>query len=176
MTITAEDLVHREVLACVSSLVSTLAQNYSSAQSDKNFGQGLLELTEQAFELASPVDDWEEAARQAGWSLGGYAAGGADGTESWEGWYRPDETAVDHMARYDTAQEACDRDGVEPYQWEVYEHWIVSSWLADKLEAHGEKVDRDFAGLTIWARTTTGQAIAMDSVIERIHAELIAGV
>jgi hypothetical protein len=42
---------------------------------------------------------------------------------------------------------------------------------ADKLEAAGEKVDKDFAGLCIWARTTTGQTIYCDGVIERIYAE-----
>lgn len=31
--------------------------------------------------------------------------------------------------------------------------------------------DKDFAGLAIWARTTTGQAIYADAVIERIYAE-----
>ena len=54
---------------------------------------------------------------------------------------------------------------------EVFEHWAVSTWLAEKLEAKGEKVDRDFAGLNVWARTTTGQAIALDSVIEAIVSE-----
>lgn len=34
-----------------------------------------------------------------------------------------------------------------------------------------EKVDTDFAGLCIWARTTTGQAIWMDPVIRKIFNE-----
>lgn len=55
---------------------------------------------------------------------------------------------------------------------EVFEHWIVSDWLAEKLAAKGEKVDTDFAGLTVWARTTTGQGIASDSVIQDIVADL----
>lgn len=61
---------------------------------------------------------------------------------------------------------------IDEYEREVFEHWIVSDWLADKLEAKGEKVEKDFAGLTIWARTTTGQAIALDAVIEEICADL----
>ena len=71
-----------------------------------------------------------------------------------------------------SAQEACDMSGIEPFEREVFEHWIVSDWLADKLEERGEKVDRDFAGMTVWARTTTGQAISMDYVIEQITADL----
>lgn len=166
---TIEQMISAEVCYCVSSLVSTLAAGYGAGVPGEP--GDLADMIEQAFELACPIDDWEEAARDAGWSLGGYAAGGADGTESWEGWCKPDDTAIDGMQRYDTAQEACDYEGIEPYQREVYEHWIVSDWLASQLAAHGEKVDRDFAGLTVWARTTTGQAIYADSVIERIYAE-----
>ncbi len=55
---------------------------------------------------------------------------------------------------------------------EVYEHWIVSNWFARKLEAHGETVEHDFYGLTIWGRTCTGQAILLDSVICEIYDEL----
>lgn len=53
---------------------------------------------------------------------------------------------------------------------EVYEHWVVTDWLKRKLEARGEIVG-EFAGLTIWGRCTTGQAICMDGVIERIAVE-----
>jgi hypothetical protein len=48
---------------------------------------------------------------------------------------------------------------------EVLEHWIVSDWLAERLAQRGETVDQDFAGLTIWGRTTTGQPIECDDVI-----------
>jgi len=39
--------------------------------------------------------------------------------------------------------------GIDPYEWEIYEHWAVSQWLADKLIAQDERVDTDFAGLNI---------------------------
>ena len=107
--------------------------------------------------MASPIDEWEEAAREAG-------AKQVD-QFMWED--------SDGHAEAD-AQEMCEWLGVDPHQREVYEHWIVSNWLADHLTAKGEKVDKDFAGLTVWARTTTGQAIAQDSVIVAIHAELTA--
>lgn len=54
---------------------------------------------------------------------------------------------------------------------EVYEHWIVSDWLAGKLKERGETTGELF-GLTIWGRTTTGQAIALDAVIAGIAAEM----
>jgi hypothetical protein len=58
---------------------------------------------------------------------------------------------------------------------EIYEHWIVSDWLADKLKAKGETVARDICGLTIWGRATTGQAIYIDGVIEAIARDLVEG-
>ncbi len=148
---TVEDLVRTEVHYCVSSLVSTLANGTPFGQGDLN------DLVEQARELSYPIEDWEEAAGQAGIEQGD--GGRWSYQEDW----------------YDTAQEGCEANDIEPYQWEVYEHWIVSDWLADQLAAKGEKVDKDFAGLTVWARTTTGQAIAMDSVIQAITADLAKG-
>ena len=55
---------------------------------------------------------------------------------------------------------------------EVLEHWIVSDWLANRLEERGECVLRDFFGLTVWGRTCSGQAISLDGVIGDIFDEL----
>ena len=54
---------------------------------------------------------------------------------------------------------------------EALEHWIVSDWLADKLAEENEMVTKDFLGLTIWGRTTSGQSIDMDYVIQKIAKE-----
>jgi hypothetical protein len=72
------------------------------------------------------------------------------------------------------AKSICDAFDIdaENYCREVFEHWIVSDWLADRLEEHGEHTLRDFFGLSIWCRTTTGQAIKIDRVICDIHDEL----
>ena len=69
-------------------------------------------------------------------------------------------------------EEVCQEFNLDPDYIEVYEHWIVSNWLAAKLKARGE-VTRDFAGLTIWGRCCTGQSMAMDSVIQDIAVEHI---
>ena len=55
---------------------------------------------------------------------------------------------------------------------EALEHWIISDWLADKLEAYGELITKDFLGLTIWGRTCSGQAILLDWVISKICDDL----
>ena len=51
---------------------------------------------------------------------------------------------------------------------EALEHWCVSAWLGERLKEEGEMVI-DFLGLTIWGRTTSGQAIMLDSVVEDIY-------
>src|SRR5579864_5766786 len=51
---------------------------------------------------------------------------------------------------------------------EIYEWWIVSDWLAEKLKKQGEPIlDNNYG--TWWGRTTTGQAIFLDEVIEDIY-------
>lgn len=162
MTITPEDLVRREVHYCVSSLVSTLASGYGAPHVSRD----LDDLAEQAMELCSPIPDYEEAAREEGW----------DFNPEHETFFK---RVRGHAVGYDNSQifaddwaGLCCRENIDPYEREVFEHWIVSNWLADKLAEKGEKVDKDFAGLTVWARTTTGQAIASDWVIEQIVADL----
>lgn len=166
MTLTPDQLVAREVHYCVSFLVSTLAAGDGAIIGDRaSMRRGNLEnlqaLAEQAMELCSPIDDWEEAATDGGWRPN--PNGG--------GWWWKDENGHESAP---SAQDACEANDIEPYQREVFEHWIVSDWLADRLAEKGEKVDKDFAGMTIWARTTSGQGIASDSVIEAICADLNA--
>ena len=54
---------------------------------------------------------------------------------------------------------------------EVYEHWIVSDWLARKLKERGGIVG-ELCGLTIWGRQCTGQAICLDRGIQQIAMDL----
>lgn len=172
--ITTDDLVNREVHHCISFLMSTLAQGCGAIQNTgphahpahRSAGpDNLAALCEAAFELSTPILDYEEAAIQAGW------------TYEPRVWTRPktddDPNPNDgNVMATATAIHACRCDDLEPIDREVFEHWIVSDWLARKLEAKGEKVDFDFAGLTVWVRTTTGQAITQDAVIQEIHAEM----
>jgi hypothetical protein len=151
----AHRLVSQEILCCMSYMVSTLAKGYGETHGD------LGELSGQAFELSLPLPDYDETAFQAGWN------------NTPEGWTKPtdDDSGIDPL--FSSSADACEFDGLEPYDREVFEHWAVTGWLADKLIAHGEKVDKNFAGLCIWARTTTGQAIAQDCVIKNIARGLI---
>jgi hypothetical protein len=165
---TIEQMIQSEVLVCLSSLVSTLAAGHGAVVNNgrpeyRAHVAPLIDLTEQAFELACPVPDYEEAAIQ----------------ESWTGPYKDQYGATYFQCGADAATwsardwEALCRDHeIEPYDREVFEHWAVTDWFADKLIAAGEKVDKDFAGMCVWARTTTGQGIAQDYVIQCIHKSL----
>lgn len=156
----ADRLVSQEVNACMSSLVATLAAGYSTGLPRKSgSGIALDDLAQQADHLAAPVPDYESAAREAGWLHTGGEVEAWRNERDWSGYEMANPQAV------------CEEFDIEPRELEVYEHWAVSQWLAEKLLAKGERVDTDFAGLNVWARTTTGQAISMDSVIEAITAE-----
>lgn len=158
---TIDDMIRQEVLCCVSPIISTLANGSGCINTQDSFGRDLAsslsELCEQALELSAPIPDYEEAARENGF----------------------EKSDAGHIIRYDTNneaqtaetwEEACELAMCDPYDREVFEHWAVSEWFAEKLVEHGERVDTDFANMCVWARTTTGQGIASDGVIERIYA------
>lgn len=54
---------------------------------------------------------------------------------------------------------------------EVLEYWAVDEWLANKLRDRGEAVS-ELGGYNIWGRQTSGQAIAIDYVIESIAKDI----
>lgn len=61
---------------------------------------------------------------------------------------------------------------LEDHENEVYEHWIVSDYLARQLQKRGETVV-EFLGLTVWGRCTTGMAVYMDNVMQEIAREAL---
>ncbi len=163
MTRTIDQMIASEVLCCMSSLVTTLANATGAISARMGSGAQLFDLTEQAADLAAPVDDWEEAAIQAG------------ATED-DLLFRDNSAGSFVSPIAEAARLWCkEHDINEPYAREIFEHWAVTDWFADKLEAAGEKVDRDFAGLNIWGRTTTGQSMTMDGVVQRVYAQTHTG-
>ncbi|KAK2245412.1 hypothetical protein XC29_00725 [Clostridioides difficile] len=59
----------------------------------------------------------------------------------------------------------CEQD--EPH--EIYEFWIVSEWLCNKLKELGEVV---IPSENIWGRGCTGQSISLDYVISKICEDM----
>jgi len=155
--------VNREVKHCVSSLIHELAQD------------------EKYFDELAPVlmqDDWEEPAED----LINYNMNREDCIEYLESLAidckedEPIETlreAVLENAKEEGLQEFCEQKGIDTYTNEALEHWIVSDWLAAKLQDHGEMVLRDADWhFPVWGRQCSGQAILLDDVISKICEDM----
>lgn len=91
------------------------------------------------------------------------------------------DSTLDFQSNYERAIAYAYKQEIQAIQWEIddlqnemddpteaLEFWIVTNWLADKLEKQGELITNDFMGFNIWGRTTSGQAISMDYVMEKI--------
>lgn len=175
-------LVDREVVYCVSNLVYQLAQGYGH-----KLPGDLGELAEEAFEVSTPIEDYEEAAFQEGIEIrecedgSGWEYSTKGGRKAAAEWTAGDgETEGDRPNPWEflsaddkseAYREACEAERVEADQREIFEHWIVSKWLAGKLQERGERIG-EVGGLTVWGRPTTGQAISMDEVIRDITRDL----
>lgn len=149
-----DELVRREVYANVSYLISELAQ-------DERYMDDILEFSERP--------DYSEPPE--GYTVARLASVEFHGFEEWS--FMGDDEPVDG---FDSEQEAIkaawEDSGDEPERIEALEFWIVSDWLAHKLDERDELVTHDFLGLTIWGRTTSGQAISIDRVIYDIYDEI----
>lgn len=62
-------------------------------------------------------------------------------------------------------------DDLDNEPQEVYEWWLVTSFLGEKLKEHGEVILNNGSDY-IWGRCTTGQAIMLDNVISDICADI----
>lgn len=65
------------------------------------------------------------------------------------------------------AQIYCEQNNLEPYTIDALEHWLISDWLAYQLESESEMVGSIFA-LNTWGRQTSGQAVYMDYIIQKL--------
>lgn len=166
--ISIQDLIQREVIYCVSSLIHTLTQENKLDE-------------EQAIELwTAPIDyggaKYElELEHDAVFKH--YCAEDNQyyfGVRNEHGAWRIDPIHNDEETAIYEWFEIYRGGSLDDYRSEIFEHWIVTNWLADKLEARGETVVRDFYGLTIYCRPCTGQALHCDWVIQTIYNELIS--
>ena len=159
-TITIQDFVSREIIYCVSNLIYTLNKEGK--------------LDEDYWNLLESID-WDEAETEI--QQNNYTV--QEEADLW-GVYdtNTDYYVVDpnHDTKHQAIEEYFNEQNwdLHEYNREVYEHWLVTSYLGEKLKDRGETVE-DFYGLTVWGRTTTGMAIAYDHVIQEIYNELISG-
>ncbi len=153
---TIERLVNQEILACQSSLVEAMLQNgmaeYEEIEnmyidnSDK-----IQEVEEERDEILDKYNELEDKEEL---------------TESEEIEFNNLE---DKISDLENQIEELEREQEEPQ--DIFEWWLVSNWLANKLRNYNEPIlDNDYG--TWWGRTCTGQSISMDYVMECIAEEI----
>ncbi len=137
----SKNMVHKHVLKNVSVLVTEM--NHHEEYQDK--------LSEVLVK-----DDFLNPAYEAGYTV----------SEREDGFYLfgDDGEAGAFYSEHDAWVAACEREGIEPYQNEAYEWWMVSNALEIKLVERGEMVIR-FFGLIIWGRCDTGSLVYTDDVM-----------
>lgn len=95
-----------------------------------------------------------------------------------DGFYWVDAEGAEDDELHDTAEEAVaaafedNRD--DPPIQEVMQFWLVSDWLADKLEAIGAPVARGILGFNVWGRTECGQALTMDHHLNQVADAMVS--
>lgn len=84
-----------------------------------------------------------------------------------------DESLDEYDDEEEAMTEALDAWGIDRYEYdrEVYEHYAVSGFLADKLEEQGEHVVH-ICRLHIWCRCCTGQSVTLDGVLQAIASKM----
>lgn len=199
--ITAQDLARREVYYCVSNLIYELTTRADCLDPEDADILSDLSIAMRDYEepcreagweeVADPVsfvftngeeifrhlEGWYALAREITFDPADHAEGASDQDicEA-EGWQLVDDATFYNPETGETSEaegwkELASEFGIDPIEWEAYEHWIVSGWLANRLIERGYTV-RELFGLTVWARGGTGQAIYMDGVIQDIVNEL----
>jgi hypothetical protein len=165
--ISIQDLVQREVIYCISSLVYTLTtENKLDEEQAIELWNAPIDYGAAKYELELEHDSvfkhyCDEDNRYY------FGVKNQHGTWKIDPIYNGEEEAIAEWF------EIYHGEDLEDYRQEIFEHWIVSSWLADKLEEQGETVVKDVLGIDyIWGRTSTGQAIWCDYVIQKIYNKL----
>lgn len=169
------EFVGREVYSCVSELVEySLKQSYE----DNNAPISHEDLSLERFEYNSSIISFDgltysekEEAKEELEDL-------AEKIESFESYeVEEDEYTYIRAGNYTTEQLDEINKAIEEIEnldgnyIEVFEWWLVSPWLAKKLEEKGEIITETYTN-KIWGRCATGQAILLDHVISEICNDL----
>lgn len=149
-------LVEREVIACVSYLVSHFAQNPDACCGEVEYDD-VLNLCQRMPDHSERIEEIDERLEEIQTELDDVDSPGKD------------HSAIEYGAtelEEEKEQLESDDDPIE-----ALEHWIVSDWFASKLAEKGE-ITGELLGLTLWGRTCSGQMIALDSVIREIASDM----
>lgn len=151
---TLSQLVEREVSHCASYLISGLLNDLHEDCEERATIEEALGGTE---DFQEPATEWLREASD------------EDKAELvYQYDLRPSELSDDELLSSDfMAENIAEEQGLTPYYQDCLEHWIVSDWFGEQLQASGECVAEVY-GLTIWGRTCSGQSISLDGVLKQI--------
>ena len=149
-------LVAREVYHCQTSVVEELLnieENENTVFELENYWYYRLDLSDGEF-IGNYVDLQEkiEEVENKRDNLGALQADGAQDLE--------DQITV-------LEDDLSEMEDPETEPSEIFEWWLISDYLANRLQQNGQVIWSDY-GCTWWGRQTTGQAISMDHVISVI--------
>jgi len=111
--------------------------------------------------------NYEEAARAAGYQV----QGDCDNEFFWAKKDTTESSGEYYGSPAEAWIAACETARLSAIEQPVLEHYIVTSWMADKLFIRGEAIV-SLHGLQIWGRTTNVVPVARDPVMRAIHLEL----
>jgi hypothetical protein len=132
-----QSYLDKHIRADVTALIEELGEEFSSN------GLPTCDSENKISALSAPFLDYEAAARAAGWYQD-------EGDRFWKADVQG--TEIEALTVYNSWQELCERCHITPHAIPIIGHYIVTVELADKLEARGERAERDFGGVIVWAR------------------------
>jgi len=166
------DLVHREVICCISSTVSALLKVASECHSEDFSYDDMLNLCERRADNSERIDEIMERLDEIDSEIAD-AEKERDGEKTPVRRVRIAEKMLKELesekSKLEDEKQELEVEQDEPS--EVYEHWNVSRYFARKLAEHGE-VTGDLLDFTVWGRCCTGQAVLLDYVVCVIAAEM----
>lgn len=156
-----ENIVKNEVLTCQTSLVEKLLENEIVSYDDitNMYKDNSEEIEEKQEEIDNVQND--------------------DRYQELDEKYMNDELTDNEQVEYDAftndietlENDLSELESEQEEPQDIFEWWVITDWLANKLEAYGEPILRsDYE--TWWGRTCSGQSISMDYVIEQIVKDL----
>ena len=148
-------LVRREVIQNVSYLVDHFMKNPDALNGSDYSYDDLLELA-QVPDYDQSIENWRYDLTQ---------------EELEEFCQDNDIYSLDGHIELIGTEDFCAEHDIDIHYREALEFWAVSEHMGRRLLEHGEAVLELF-GLTIWGRTTSGQAILLDRVIEGIGHDM----
>ncbi len=142
------EFVKREVLACMSFEIEAVLKAYNDG------------LSEDLPSFDDIVNLYEYRCKECGHAVQDIGALEVENQDD------PSTTAFICPNCGDSTEEEWDSEPQDILEW-----WLITEWLAEKLEAQGEPV-LEWGNNHYWGRTCSGQAILLDGVITSICRDM----